>query len=169
MLTTTETRFNELFETYVAPMGKSTTLAGELVRAAAKLRYDFYNNGMGNNTSGAINFLGEFGVFPEYFDDETFSTIHYYTRGRTYTGRYNNDNLHSAIDSMLERTVEYVDTNELALKNTTDFPDMYDLGEDDIDFCEECGDELDGMNESGMGHICYYCYDHWEEEEEEYA
>jgi len=166
MLTTTETRFNELFEKYVAPMGKSETLAGELIRAAAKLRYDFFNNGMGNNTSGAINFLGEYGVFPKYFDDETFQTIHHYTRGRIYNGRYDNDSLHCAIDSMLERTVEYVDTHELTLKNTTDFPDMYDLQEDELHFCEECDDVLDSTNESGMGHICSYCYDHYEEDED---
>ena len=27
------------------------TVAGEMLRAAGRLRHDFYNNGMGNNTS----------------------------------------------------------------------------------------------------------------------
>ena len=37
--------------------GNADTLAGELVRACTRLAYDLYNNGMGNNTSGAVNML----------------------------------------------------------------------------------------------------------------
>ena len=37
--------------------GKADTIEGEMLRAATKLYYDYWNNGMCNNTSGPAKFL----------------------------------------------------------------------------------------------------------------
>lgn len=47
----------EKYEGLVPGYGKSDTLFGEMLRAGERLYYDFYNNGLLNNTSGAVNFL----------------------------------------------------------------------------------------------------------------
>lgn len=49
---------DRLFEQLVPSSGSCTSLQGELVRAASKIGYDWYNNGWGcNNWSGAVVFL----------------------------------------------------------------------------------------------------------------
>jgi len=144
-------------------MGKCDTVAGEMIRAASKLGYDFYNNGMGNNTSGAINFLAEAGVFPTYHDDETYSTIYEYTRGQVYQGRYDGDGLQCAIERMVNRTIEFILARP-ELETAPNDTDMHDLSEEDQHWCDECGDEID------YGYVCRYCEEaaYEEEEDEEY-
>jgi hypothetical protein len=150
-------------------MGKADTVAGELIRATSKLGYDFYNNGMGNNTSGAIHFLAESGVFPECHGDDTFTTVYEYTRGRIYNGAYNGDSLHRAIERTTDRTIEFILAHP-ELETAPNDTDMHDLAEDDQVFCEECGDEVDGRGYYGS--ICSYCEqameEEYDEEEEEY-
>lgn len=47
-----------MFEQLVPVSGQCQTLQGELLRAASKIGYDWYNNGWGcNNWSGAVIFL----------------------------------------------------------------------------------------------------------------
>lgn len=41
----------------VPSSGPAGTIEGEMLRAATRLYYDFYNNGFCNNTSGAVNYL----------------------------------------------------------------------------------------------------------------
>ena len=79
--------FERIFEELVPREGKSDTVAGEMVRAAGRLRYDFYNNGMGNNTSGALKFLRE----KSAIDKELFEYVLPYTTGRLYEGNYDGD------------------------------------------------------------------------------
>ena len=50
----------ELFSKLVKSSGKSDTVEGELLRAANKIYYDYFNNGFGNNWSGAFNFLKKY-------------------------------------------------------------------------------------------------------------
>ena len=119
---------NNLFESLVPASGPAKTLAGEVVRAAAKLRYDFYNNGMGNNTSGAINFLRDNSVVSH----KTYDTIYDFSRGRIYKGNYNlNDGLHKAIEEMSQNVIDMVSRNPVmgSIKNEVD---MFDF-EDDFD------------------------------------
>ena len=139
-------------------MGNCDTVAGELIRAASKLGYDFYNNGMGNNTSGAVNFLKTKGAI----DRNTYNTIYEYTRGLVYDGRYNGDSLQVAMESMVDQTVQHILANpELETQpNTTD---MYDLSEEDQHWCEDCGDEVEGRWTS----VCRHCEDARYEEEED--
>ena len=147
--------YNRLVE-LMPMMGKSDTVAGELIRAVSKLGYDFYNNGMGNNTSGAVNFLEAKGAI----DRRTWSSIYDYTRGALYQGRYEGDSLQVAMESMVDQTVEFILANpELETQANTE--DMFDYSEEDQNFCDECGDEVD------YGYICRYCEEAYEEEEED--
>jgi hypothetical protein len=41
----------------VPSSGPAGTIEGEMLRAATRLYYDYYNNGFCNNTSGAVNYL----------------------------------------------------------------------------------------------------------------
>lgn len=105
-------------------MGKCDTVAGELIRAASRLGHDFYNNGMGNNTSGAVNFL----LHKDAIDDKTHATIYEYTRGVQYDGRYEGDCLQVAIEHMVDLTIEFIRANpELETEKNTD--DMFEFEE----------------------------------------
>lgn len=51
---------DEMFTKLVPPSGVCSTVQGECLRAAAKINYDWFNNGWGcNNWSGAVVFLQE--------------------------------------------------------------------------------------------------------------
>ena len=104
-----QAEFDELLD-LMPGSGKSDVVAGELIRAANRLAYDFYNNGMGNNTSGAINFLDYYGVL-DMDRTNIFGKIYEYTRGRIYHGNYNGDELQTAIESMIDMTVEFIQAN----------------------------------------------------------
>jgi len=92
----------------------------------SRLGYDFYNNGMGNNTSGAANFLREKGAI----DSDTYDTIYEYTRGQLYRGRYNGDSLQLAIERATDMTVEMITRNPvlITMSNTED---LFDFGDAD--------------------------------------
>ena len=138
-------------------MGNCDTVAGELIRAVSKLGHDFYNNGMGNNTSGAVNFLEAKGAI----DRNTYCTIYDYTRGALYQGRYDGDSLQVAMERMVDQTVEFILANpELETQANTE--DMFDYSEEDQNFCEECGDETDRWSP-----VCRYCEEAYEEEYDE--
>ena len=101
--------------------GEGATKASEIFRAATKLYYDFYNNGMVNNTSGAINFLLYASVFSSP-QDEDFVLIHSYTIGsRIYLNEM--DLPVSTMERMLDRTIALLLANpELdALPNDMDY------------------------------------------------
>lgn len=143
-------------------IGSCSTVAGELIRAVTRLRHDLYNNGMGNNTSGAVNMLRELGTISE----DTWAIIHPYTRGRLYEGEYGGDSLLVAIESAVNSTVEHILAHP-ELETTPNTVDMFDWTEDDEIFCEDCGDSKDDTPWGGWGHTCRGCEEQREEEEEE--
>lgn len=152
-------QIEQLFDELVPPSGKANSIAGEIVRAAAKLRYDFYNNGMGNNTSGAINLLKKYDVV----ENSTYDAIWDYSRGRIYNGRYNLDDLlHKSIEEMTQNAVTFVLNNPGLRDDMYEVIDMFDLEDEDQDFCACCGCDLEY---SGNAYMCESCH----EEEEEYA
>lgn len=161
-----QAELDHLTEMFVPLMGKCSTVAGELVRSATRLAYDFYNNGMGNNTSGAINFLQHWNVI----DGDTYRTIYDYSRGQLYQGRYEGDKLQVAIERMMDQTMEFILANP-ALKTTENTEDMFDYEDEMQHFCEQCDDELDSPR---CGYICGSCeelneyYEYYNEEEECY-
>jgi hypothetical protein len=126
-----QAQYDELVNLMPA-MGKSDTVAGELIRAVSKLGYDFYNNGMGNNTSGALNFIGQYPIL----DQKDFDTIYEYTRGRIYNGNYDGDSLQVALEGMVDKTVEFI-TRNLQLVTMANSVDMLDLGEPDEYYDDE--------------------------------
>ena len=126
--------FERIFEELVPREGKSDTVAGEMVRAAGRLRYDFYNNGMGNNTSGALKFLRE----KSAIDKELFEYVLPYTTGRLYQGNYDGDLFHHAIDRIVEMTTKMVMFNPM-LMTIENAEDMFDYSDEDLDEeCSEC-------------------------------
>ena len=128
--------FERIWEELVPREGNAATVAGEMIRAAGRLRYDFYNNGMGNNTSGALKFLRE----KSAIDKELFEYVLPYTTGRTYTGNYDNDLFHIAIDRIVEVTTKMVTYNPqlMTMENTEDmfdYEDPFDWDNEEL----ECG------------------------------
>jgi hypothetical protein len=139
------TDFDKLWDTLVPRSGHCDTYAGELIRAAGRLQYDFYNNGMGNNTSGCVNFLKRESVIT----DEIWETVHYYSVGRFYQGGYEGDEMHNSINEIVRMTTELVMTNPqlMTIENSVD---CFDLDDEEISFCSQCGAESDN-------YVCGYC------------
>lgn len=103
--------------------GEGATKADEIFRAATKLYYDFWNNAMVNNTSGAACFLLYAGVFSTE-QDEDFVVIHPFTIGsRVYLGEAD---LRFTMERVLDRTITFLLANsELdALANDIDYLDF---------------------------------------------
>ena len=144
-------QYTTLFETLVPGQGNADTVAGELIRAASRLYYDCYNNGMGNNTSGAVNYLLEQGVI----DKGMHGKIHYWTTGRVLP--YDSPDFNQLMDDMVDVVMEHILANpELKSQSNTD--DIFDFSDDDIELCDGCGEVMEGY-----GYLCYSC-----EEQEEY-
>jgi hypothetical protein len=134
-----QAEYDELIKLMPA-MGAADTVAGELIRSVSRLGYDFYNNGMGNNTSGAVNFLRQRGAI----DPATHATIYPYTTGSLYRGDYEGDALQRAIESAVDQTVEMIVRNPqlTSMENREDMFDyedemQYDSWEDEDEYDEE--------------------------------
>mmetsp|Transcript_6120 Transcript_6120/g.9541 ORF Transcript_6120/g.9541 Transcript_6120/m.9541 type:complete len:249 (+) Transcript_6120:139-885(+) len=116
--------------------GEGATKASEIFRAATKLYYDFWNNGMVNNTSGAANFLIFAGVFHSQ-EDQDFAVIYPYTIGsRIYLNE--EMGLRSTLERMIDRTIAFLlANNELdALPNDTNYLDFSQQSEvNNLDRC----------------------------------
>ena len=119
--------------------GKCETVAGELIRAATRLTYDFYNNGMGNNTSGAVNYLDHLCVF-DYDNTNVFGKIYEYTRGKIYNGNYDGDELQMAIERMIDYTVQFILENP-SLETQENTLDMFDFEDPEEHFYDEEEDD----------------------------
>jgi len=115
--------FDRLLEA-VPAMGKCDTVAGEMIRAANKLGYDYWNNGMGNNTSGAVNYLDHIGVF-DMDRTNLFGKIYEYTRGKC-PPRFYEDEFAGYINDMIDMTVEYILAHP-ELETQKNDKDMFDF------------------------------------------
>ena len=152
--------YARLCDELIPGMGAADTVAGEMLRSATRLAHDLYNNGMGNNTSGAVNFLKAKGAI----DSKTHATIYDYTRGQLYDGRYKGDSLQVAVEHAIDSVMELILANPV-LTTQPNTEDMFDYEDPEQHFCEECGDEVD--NRSIYGSVCSYCESQWEDEEDE--
>jgi len=130
------TDIETLFDQLVPSEGKCDTLAGEMVRAACRLRYDFYNNGMCNNTSGALNFLRHHSVIDKQLADY----VRPYTTGRLYDGVYEGDFFQVAIDTISEMTEKFVSLNPQTM-TIDNIENMFDYSDEDYE--EEWMDEYE--------------------------
>ena len=143
-----QSQFDELIK-LMPGSGKSDVIAGELIRSANRLAYDFYNNGMGNNTSGAINFLDYYCVL-DTDNTNIYGRIYEYTRGRIHQGRCEGSDLQIAIESMMDMTIEFILARP-NLKTDENDDDLFDFEDPEQNFCEECDDETD------WGSVCEHC------------
>ena len=84
-----QSEYRQLWNDLVPESGHCETTAGELIRSAGKLSYDFYANMSTNNTSGAVNFLRQHKVI----DAKTHRTIH-----RSVTGITDEDHVRIVLD-----------------------------------------------------------------------
>lgn len=135
--------------------GPADTVAGEMIRAMCRLGYDFYNNGMCNNTSGALNYLWHHRVI----DIVTHQTMYCYSCGVAYRGNYNGDNLHRTVESMCDQVLSYIIAHpELeTLPNTEDIFDYEDesmtledvMYDEDEPYDEEEDDDQRYVNADG--------------------
>ena len=150
--------YARLCDALIPGMGAADTVAGEILRSATRLAYDLYNNGMGNNTSGAVNFLLAKGVV----DHETHGVIYEYTRGLLYDGHYEGDALQVAIERTIDRAVELILANP-QLETQPNTEDQFDYEDPEQHWCEDCGDEVDSRWTS----VCRHCEDARYEEEED--
>lgn len=130
-----QTEYTRLFEQLVPASGNCDTLAGELIRSASRIGYDFYNNGFGNNTSGALNFLRTKGAI----DEATYSVLYGFTCGlEVYCGKYEGDAAHLAVEAVTNQTIEYILANpELETQfndeDSFDYEDAYNYYDDEDD------------------------------------
>lgn len=125
-----QSSYDLLWNKHVPEVGTSKTVAGELIRAVSRLVHDYYNNGCGNNTSGAFNYLVENNLvtFQEH------KVIKPLTCGETYKGRYvDEDGNLSEVSQMYENIVDRVIAAILdnpELEETANNVDMFDLQEE---------------------------------------
>lgn len=130
--------YDSIFETLVPDMGKAPTKEGEMLRAVSKLYYDYYNNGMCNNTSGAANFLAESPISKKV--EIELDKIYYACN----TGGYTSKNLEFELEAVVNEVLEYIISKDGNYEPNS--VDMYDFQEptdyeDDIEEDDEYKEE----------------------------
>lgn len=114
-------------------LGKSNagTIEGEMLRAVTKLYYDYWNNGMCNNTSGPAKFLLK--MNDEYFLNVGYALKQVYQECNT--GNYTPVSLGEPLEEIFDSVVKHVSSVNGKYTETTlnmnDFadPDYIDLYE----------------------------------------
>jgi hypothetical protein len=120
--------YNRLFALLVPSEGRCATLEGEMLRASSRIYHDYYNNGFGNNWSGAHRFLDKhLGL-----RSSERKMLGRYARGRICKrseGQYgSNDPIAIALEDIATRVVEWVLTVEKTGFNENN-EDMFDYQE----------------------------------------
>ena len=132
-----QAEYEQMVDDLMPISGAAETLAGELIRAATRLAYDFYNNGMCNNTTGAINFLRDKGAV----DAATHEAIYSFAGGVPYMGEYGGGALEVAVNRTVDMTVAMILHNPqlMTIPNTEDMFDYQDPEErlEELDDWEE--------------------------------
>jgi hypothetical protein len=109
------------------------------MRASSRLYYDYYNNGMGNNTSGAENFLRNFGDKSMRMR-KALDAVHPFTRG-IMPERSEEPEVKAALEVIVELTMR-----QILAANGNYHPnpgDMFDYSERDDPYPEEEEDEYE--------------------------
>ena len=138
-----ETEYQRITEKCLDPQDSCETVAGELIRASGKLYHDCHNNGMGNNTTGPINYLREMGVFTGDDGEQLWDIIYPFTNNR-YAGDQG-PYFDEAIEQMADRTIELILANPKfeTLPNDTCMYDYEEPGDYSSDEDEDDEDEDD--------------------------
>jgi hypothetical protein len=136
-------KYRERYSALVPSEGKAPTLGGEALRAVSRLYYDAFNNGWGNNTSGAWNYLSKHVPF-EAEAKQALDSIREYTN----TGGYAQADVRDygpKLDSIVDGVMAFLDTEASKQPNPEDLfalqePTLEDEEDDDED--EEDEDEV---------------------------
>lgn len=138
-ITKNEERLNTLFEELVPFSGKAESLAGELVRAASRIGYRYFNDGdqlgigYGKET---CNPAGRF--LMKKAPDEIGDLV------AALWGTYSESAYEAVLDIMIGRLADYIESHpELRSQPTEDMWDFRDAGEDVDDSWEEDEDDWD--------------------------
>lgn len=133
-----ENRFDELFEEMVPFSGKSQSLAGEIIRAAARIVYRFYNDGdkvgvgYGKETCNAP---------ARFLIKNTPDEISDLVRG--IWGMFSDKGYEAILEILVKEVVEYIEKHD-ELKNQ-DTVDMWTFRDDIEDKDDEEEDEDEEM------------------------
>lgn len=95
--------YNALKE-IVPKTGIAGTVEGEMMRAIGRVYYDYYQNGLKSNTSGAVNYL--FNCDIKY--NIGLASVLFDIRLECNTGTVTGQNLDMAMERMVDRVVCYV-------------------------------------------------------------
>jgi hypothetical protein len=144
-----QAEFDSLWKELVSVQGKSKTLEGEFLRAIAKIYYDAYNNGFGNNTSGAYNFLVK--KFDILDTVPAFSNLAGIVNfGCVYTPPMTWGETTKILDDAVDAIVEYIVSRNGSYSENV--YDMFEFGDEDFnpeeDECEEWEDEYSHDDET---------------------
>lgn len=131
-----QNEYQKLYTELVPNSGNCSTVEGELLRATCKLYYDYYNNGMCNNTSGPARFLAkklEQVATPEI--NEYLLQIY----NESNTGGYTSANLDAPLEFVCDFVIEVILNKNGNYQANSE--DMYDYQEDD--YYDEDDDEYE--------------------------
>ena len=146
--------YNELFQQLVPSAGKCATVEGELLRAASKIYYDYYNNGFGNNWSGPWKFLEQF--TGKINISKELDLLKPYSRGRMGHGGH----IDSTLDSLVDKVMEYLQSKNGEFSPNTS--DMWDLQEPDNlgepEFLDDEEEDYSDIHESTVRKILTASY-----------
>ena len=112
----------------VPSSGPAGTVEGEMLRASTRLYYDFYNNGMINNTSGAVNYLMR---CDELFDLELCEELAI-VESECNTGHYTDKSLSYSLEVITNVVIEYLISKDGLYTESGD--DLFDYADPDITF-----------------------------------
>ena len=112
----------------VPDSGPAETLEGELLRSVTRLYYDYYNNGMCNNTSGAVNFLIKYNDEISLGIGKELGAVY----DSSVSGGYGYVNLEVQLEKIVDSVVVYIASVKEYTVNTEN---LFDFSDDDI--CEE--------------------------------
>lgn len=120
--------YQRLCATNIPISGNCQTLQGELLRAASKIGYDWYNNGWGcNNWSGAVVFIRKkINDLPNQINQQTHEklakALHFvnkYSRGQS-TKNLLDEHAEVAVTTITEIIVQAILNNPEPIVNTDD-------------------------------------------------
>jgi len=146
--------YRVFWDQLIPDSGKAETVEGEMLRAVSKIQHDFYNNGFGNNWSGALAYLQQYlPSFGVNIPHTLWNTISPYATGRTHP---NNQKIENNIGLALDQITDGV---MAAIRNSDgnyhpNRADMYDMSsptqwsDDEDDYDEDEDDYEDDVYEN---------------------
>lgn len=141
-----QAEFTALTEELMPAVGAAATFGGEVIRAVNRLYYEAFNNGWGNNVSGALNFLREFfvGAAPAELRPqirEDIATLQPYVNPGHYVGDFG-QSVNDALDRMCTNAVIWIksDPDRAGLVNPVD---MLELSDEDKRWHDEDDEDDD--------------------------